>query len=158
MKMSDYFKGFVTNKLKKDLTNFQGIRSRKLPKNVAARIHFPIGFGVQKPYQLQINKQSWKMLDVRQKKALLRHEALHIRFPRHDKMFMLYANTFNAPRFANDLIGAKYKIYGKTKDGRTEILSEYPDYESAKIGYRFFINHERKSGTSRFVRIGITNR
>jgi hypothetical protein len=158
MKMTDYFLNFTRNKFKYNPKNFLGAKISKKPNRVAALVT------KGDMSWLAINPKHWKSLDIHQKKAVLRHEAIHYRFPRHDHMFDLYAKKFHtSTKSTGELQGRTYRIIGITKNNAQILIKEFPanEYMEANGFLRQFAKIERiksMQGRAEYKKILFTNK
>jgi hypothetical protein len=158
MKMTEYFLNFTRNKFKYEPKNFLGARVSKKYNRVAALLTKG-----DKSWLL-INPKNWNTYSVKEKKAILRHEAIHYRFPRHDYMFDLYAKKFNTnTKSGGELKGRKYRIIGVTKENKEVLIKEYlpTEYMEANAFLRQMAKLERikaMQGRNEYKGFRITNR
>lgn len=117
----DYFLKFTKEKVHMKPTNFTGIREDESNKYVASLVKRRDGesFVIIKP-------SLWNKLTEEQKKNVLKHEAIHYRFEKHDTSFKYYARKYDVPVTYNLLIGGTVKVKAKTESERKyKIIKEF---------------------------------
>jgi hypothetical protein len=77
--------------------------------------------------------------------GILKHEAIHLAYPRHDQGFRMMADAYGAPYSYADVLKLPWEVYAK-KDGK-EKLGEFKTYREAEEFSKNIIKMEQKQST-----------
>lgn len=127
----------TTNLIGGRFRRFGGISWQSNKKKTIASLHGVSSSNWRNPKRvwLRIDPTQWKKLNQKEREGIIKHEALHTRFPRHDTYFRYYAKKYNIPLSGSEVKGLGYQLFGQPQKGRKFIpikTNSFKSYEDAK--------------------------